>query len=185
MGVCPREDVINGAVWQQEALRHLFVFHSDFIGRYFCFAALGTFVGEGGRLRALGLNSFERLRSVDLRPVVALFCGLAARLLLCFPPQHVEATDPKNICLTECEPLPCVGHGVTNTSVWRVAVCRNDVRMTCEGCCLWFFVSSLVEPTCVRGLWHCWLTAPRHFSAFLDVLRNDGWRPACWCCRWE
>ncbi|RNC51858.1 hypothetical protein TcCL_ESM10983 [Trypanosoma cruzi] len=46
-------------------------------------------------------------------------------------------------------------------------------------------VSSLVEPTCVRGLWRCWLAVPLHFSAFLDVLRNDGWRPACWCCWWN
>ncbi|EAN99856.1 Mucin-associated surface protein (MASP) [Trypanosoma cruzi] len=32
----------------------------------------------------------------------------------------------------------CVGRciGVTNTSVWRVSVCWNDVRMTREGCCL-------------------------------------------------
>ncbi|RNC42206.1 hypothetical protein TcCL_NonESM08181 [Trypanosoma cruzi] len=44
------------------------------------FSIFCIFCGEGGRLRALGLNSFGWLRSVEMRPVVTLFWGLAARL---------------------------------------------------------------------------------------------------------
>ncbi|RNC35618.1 mucin-associated surface protein (MASP) [Trypanosoma cruzi] len=101
-----------------------------------------------GRWEAEGMRTefIVWLRSVEFRPAVALFWGLTAVSFAYFPPQQVDNTDPRNICLTACGLLPCVVHGpcdcvgrcvgVTNTSVWRVAVCRNDVRMACGGCCL-------------------------------------------------
>ncbi|RNE95683.1 hypothetical protein TcG_13297 [Trypanosoma cruzi] len=76
------------------------------------FSIFCSFCGEGGRLMALGLNSFEWLRSVDLRPVVALFWVWPLVSFVYFPPQHVDNTDPRNICLTACELLPCVVHGL-------------------------------------------------------------------------
>ncbi|PBJ68079.1 hypothetical protein BCY84_22471 [Trypanosoma cruzi cruzi] len=91
-----------------------------------------------GRWEAEGMrmNSFVWLRSVELRPVVALFWGLAARLFCLLPTAARGGHWSEEHLFDGCELLTCVGHGVTNTSGWRVAVCRNDVRMTCGGCCL-------------------------------------------------